>query len=137
MLVNDLVLKQHFPGVVSGKLSDFAGPIYFPLLLVSVAEVLRWAVRCRPWELPPVATLITALVVGVVFVLIKVWEPAADLYRPGVAAALWPPRALGSLALGHGVPPLRPITLYQDRWDLLGLVVLPVPWWVARQVNRG
>ncbi len=135
VLINDLVLKPYFPGSVSGKLSDFAGPIYFPLLLVSLAEAARWAARRRPWELPPSATAVTALVVGIVFALAKLWGPAADMYRPAVGAALWPPRALGSLVTGQGIPPLRPVTLYQDRWDLLGLVVLPIPWWVARRVN--
>lgn len=53
VIFNDRYLKVHHPGVVSGKLSDFAGLIYFPLFLASLIEVVRWAARHKPWMIPP------------------------------------------------------------------------------------
>ena len=51
VILNDRVLKPEMPGVVSGKLSDFAGLVYFPLFVVAVLEGLRWLVRRSDWEL--------------------------------------------------------------------------------------
>ncbi len=39
--LNDHVLKGLFPGLITGKLSDFAGLVFFPL-------VLEIALRARP-----------------------------------------------------------------------------------------
>ena len=47
LLVNDHVLKQAWPGVVTGKLSDFAGLVVAPLIL---AAVLAVAGLVRPVE---------------------------------------------------------------------------------------
>ena len=41
MIVNDRVLKVRYPSEVTGKLSDFAGLVFFPLFLVAAAEALR------------------------------------------------------------------------------------------------
>jgi hypothetical protein len=40
LIVNDHVLKHRFPGLVTGKLSDFAGLFFFPLLLVDAIGLL-------------------------------------------------------------------------------------------------
>ncbi len=39
LLLNDHVFKAVAPGLVTGKLSDIAGLVFFPLLLVAVAEL--------------------------------------------------------------------------------------------------
>lgn len=42
LIVNDFVLKAAWPGVVTGKLSDFAGLVFFPLLLaIPLGRVVR------------------------------------------------------------------------------------------------
>ena len=41
ILINDHALKGAFGNMVTGKLSDVAGVFLFPLLLLSVFEVLR------------------------------------------------------------------------------------------------
>ena len=48
LIVNDHVLKQRWPGLLSGKLSDLAGLVFLPLLIISVYELARAATR-RPW----------------------------------------------------------------------------------------
>ena len=63
--LNDFVLKPRAPGLVSGKLSDFAICFLLPVLLVSSWEWLRWLAR-RPAAPPSrlaiaVAVIVTAL----------------------------------------------------------------------------
>jgi hypothetical protein len=44
LVVNDWYLKgaQVLPGIVTGKLSDFAGLLFFPLLCTALADVALW-----------------------------------------------------------------------------------------------
>jgi hypothetical protein len=84
LVVNDHFFKTSpwFPRALSGKLSDFAGLFFFPILLVSIARV-AFAMRTRRavW----VASLSTALVFS-----------AIKLEAHANAAAVW---VLGSCAL--------------------------------------
>ncbi|MDW3177824.1 MAG: hypothetical protein R8J94_10575 [Acidimicrobiia bacterium] len=41
LLANDFVLKNAWPGVISGKLSDLAGMVFFPVVMTSLLHVLR------------------------------------------------------------------------------------------------
>jgi len=40
LVVNDHALKERFPGVVTGKVSDLAGMVVAPLVLVTVVDAL-------------------------------------------------------------------------------------------------
>ncbi len=134
VILNDRVFKARYPGVITGKLSDFAGLVYFPLFVVACLEGLRWLVRRRTWELTSRAVLMAVIVVGVVFALIKTWHPAGDLYRPAIGIVLWPVLAAGDLIRGGQLPGLHRVSLVEDRTDLVALVALWVPLWVSRQV---
>ena len=113
LVINDHVLKGRsiVPAVVTGKLSDFAGLFFFPVLLVTVAR----ASKLR-WVTPPRAALATMLA----FAAVKLATPVNALYAallgPAVmdpsdllalpcalAAALWMREApTPSRGLGHG-----------------------------------
>lgn len=134
VIFNDRVLKIHYPGVVSGKLSDFAGLVYFPLFLVAALELLRRLVRRSPWELTWHAVAVASVVVGVSFVLIKTWDPAGDAYRVGIGWALWVARIGPSLLADGEVPAQGDVGLVKDPWDLMALPMLLVPVHVARSV---
>jgi hypothetical protein len=134
VVVNDQLLKRTWPGLVSGKLSDFAGLVYFPLLLVALAEVGRRIALGTRWPLTPRAVVNATLVVGAAFVLIKTCSPAADAYRAIMGVLLWPGHALLELMGSRSIPPVRPVLLVEDPTDLVALVVLPVPISVARRV---
>jgi len=45
LVLNDRVLKERYGNAITGKLSDVAGIIFFPLLLISLAEVVRKVIR--------------------------------------------------------------------------------------------
>ena len=47
LLLNDHVLKQAFPSILTGKLSDFAGLFFFPFLLAVLVGLTGWGAK-RP-----------------------------------------------------------------------------------------
>ena len=111
--VNDHFFKGSglLPGWLTGKLSDFAGLAFFPLLLTAGADTLVWLVTkrvdfsLRRWKL---AVAIAAT--GLAFAALKI--------VPGAAGAL--DGVLG----GHTVA---------DPTDLVALGALAAAWWVGRR----
>lgn len=108
LVLNDHVLKQAWPGLVTGKLSDVAGLVFAPLLLAFPLAAVR--VR-RP---PAIAVAAT----GLGFVLTKSSETGAS-----VASDVW------SLT---GIP----TTIRADPTDLVALPALGLAWWIHARVRR-
>jgi hypothetical protein len=138
LLLNDHVLKAVAPGLLTGKLSDVAGLVFFPLLLVAIAE-LALAAAGRWHGRDP--RLITAAVgaTGLVFAAVKVLPGAEALYEQVLGLAQWPFRALAGLISGGSAAglPTR-VDLTRDATDLVALVALWVPMEVgARRAARG
>lgn len=111
LVINDHWLKQAYPGWITGKLSDVAGLVFFPLLI--------WALVHRGFVIGLVAT-------GVAFAAIKLWQPATDVGGWAFGIARWPLDALASWSL----PELHPASVVRDPTDLLALPALAVSWWV-------
>ena len=86
LLVNDHVLKRAFPGAVTGKLSDVAGPVVLAALLGAAARAAAPRLEAAAWW----AT-------GAAFVLVKA-VPAANAVVP-LAGVADPWDALGVIAL--------------------------------------
>jgi hypothetical protein len=125
LVVNDHVLKAAYPGVVTGKLSDFAGLVFFPLLLAAASE----QVGIRRGMTTVVAT---TLATAIAFASIKLSPAAGELYRVALAALQWPFRAAFALVAGDRVPAMGHVQLVADRTDLIALVALAVPIALAR-----
>jgi hypothetical protein len=89
LLVNDHVLKDAAVGtaldVVTGKLSDFAGLAFFPVLLFSLVELVT---RRAPASKRVVIG--SVLLTAIVFALTKTFAPAADAYRLAIAVLQYP-----------------------------------------------
>jgi hypothetical protein len=130
LVVNDHVLKSAAPNVVTGKLSDFAGLAFFPLLLAAAAEMLGVRGGMRTIVIATIAT-------GVVFASIKLSVAAGDVYRVGLAAMQWPLRAVAAIIAGAPLPGLSQVSLVRDPTDLVALVALVMPWMVARPRHGG
>lgn len=81
LLVNDHVLKDRWPGTFTGKLSDFAGLAFFPVLLVAVVESARWVLGTRTWSTSPAVAVVCSALTAAVFAAVKTWDATADLYR--------------------------------------------------------
>jgi hypothetical protein len=115
LVLNDHLLKHVFPGLVTGKLSDFAGLFFFPLFLVDLG---RWV---RPRD-PARLLLPCAIATAVVFAAVKTWTPAHDGYSFGLGLLQWPFRVLSALVRGVTLPTIRPTRLVMDATDLIALV---------------
>lgn len=135
VIVNDRVLKVHVPSTFTGKLSDFAGLVYFPLFVVAFVEGARWLVNRTRWELGRRSVIVVSVVSGAILVLIKTWGPAAEFYRSHLGVVLWPAYLPGDLMLGGGFPEIRRVGVVEDSSDLIALVALMVPAWVSGRVR--
>lgn len=109
LALNDHVLKQAYPGLVTGKLSDVAGLIVAPALLAVAVAALR--VRR--------SSVIAVVATGIGFSLVKTWQPATDL-----ANAWWDPTGM------------FPTNILRDPTDLLALPALFVALVAARRAAR-
>jgi hypothetical protein len=117
LVVNDHVLKARWPGPVTGKLSDVAGLVFFPLLLDALVAWLPAVRRAAPARRLPACVVATALV----FTAVKTWAPATGLYEVALGLVQWPFRV--AFALVRGEAPGGPVrvALVRDPTDLLAL----------------
>jgi hypothetical protein len=108
LVLNDHVLKRGhvLPGVLTGKLSDFAGLIVAPVLVMAALRVRGRAGRAA----------VFVSIYGM-FASIKLSRSAADLVEWVTART-----------------PL-PWKLWADPTDLVALLVLPAAWWLAAQIE--
>jgi hypothetical protein len=136
LIVNDHWAKARWPGLLTGKLSDFAGLVLMPVVLVATIEL----VARRP--LGARFALAVALCVGAVFALVKTWVPAAELYRECWGWLAHPIDAL--CAMGHWLAPATFVTapaqyrvsLARDPTDLVALPCVFVAVGLARARAR-
>lgn len=123
LLLNDQLLKRVWPGVISGKLSDFAGVLLLPVWLHALVEVGYQRVRGRAFSVAYAnrALAVCCAVSLLAFALPEVWPLAARAYSYGVAVARWPLRASWELCGGRHLPKLVPVRATADVTDLLAL----------------
>lgn len=130
LIVNDHVLKVRYPGWITGKLSDVAGMIVFPLL--AGALVTAVARRADPGRM--LAGCVAATAIG--FALVKLWAPATHACGLVLGALQWP-----FAALAHGASVgVAPVAIARDPSDLLALPFAAVALWLPRyrfQANPG
>lgn len=123
LALNDHWAKAKWPGVVTGKLSDVAGLLFFPLFLQAGWELLS-SLR-RPVTPSFRVARITTLLSALVFCAVKTFEPASLVYEWGLGLLRFPLEGAW-----------RPVTLTRDETDLLALPVLVVPWMLAKERAR-
>jgi hypothetical protein len=132
LLLNDHVLKGVAPGVVTGKLSDFAGLAFFPLLLVAGWE-LSLAASGR-WSRPSARSLSIAVTATASwFVLVKTTAPMAEATGAVIGAAQWLVSLLPHLIRGEAMPALGQTAIVVDSTDLVALMALAIPVWIGRR----
>jgi hypothetical protein len=126
LLLNDFVLKPFFPGPVSGILSDLAGMVFFPVFLVGIAELVAWTVPGRPLARPSWFVASTVFVAAS-FLVVKYTTIGHDFYAETLqpVAGLIAPVDLGTVGASS------------DPWDLLALLLTPLPIWLGRRYRMG
>jgi hypothetical protein len=139
LLLNDHVLKASHPGWLSGKLSDVAGLILLPFMLLAGWDLVHLVRPGLPAAGPRGALLFTVSVM-VAFAAVEIVPVGAELYQVGLGGAQWPFRALAALVATGPVPGLAPVQLTSDLSDLLtlpaALVVLAVRPWRGSSTDR-
>lgn len=108
--INDYILKDAFGNTLTGKLSDIAGVFLFPLLLLSVLELLTRSLVGRA------AIAWSIAVTGIGFAAVKLVAPVGDAYE-------W---VIGFLRLTAGGfrGDILPILVFRDPSDLWVLPIL-------------
>jgi hypothetical protein len=132
LVLNDHWWKRAHPSFVTGKLSDIAGLIFFPLLLQAIVEIGRARAGLR-WGPSRRALLVAIVATTLVFALAKTWPPMNALVRTGDAALRWPLRFVWSVAHHRAVPSLGSPALARDPSDLAALPAVLAGLWVGRR----
>jgi hypothetical protein len=127
LVVNDHWGKAYFANTLTGKLSDGAGLLFFPLLVISLLEG-AWAL----WSRQPQRVnrrLVTSAVAatGAAFAAVKLSAPIAELWSQLIGVGFHPIRVLLAVSNGAPMPDVAPVVVRADPWDLLALPVLVVP----------
>lgn len=131
LLVNDHLLKGAWPGWLTGKLSDFAGLVFFPLLLQALWEVAASAAGRSSLASGRVLALSIMFTLSA-FSAIQVSPAASEAYGWALGTAQWlVGSVLDALSGGSGVPLQRALNT-PDPTDLAALPVLAVPYLVGR-----
>lgn len=126
LIVNDRILKTALPGFVTGKLSDVAGLLFFPLLMVAVVELAvsalgRWSGPSPRW------ITLAVVVTGLGFAAVKLLPAGETVYEVALGAAQWPFLATGAILTGGSAPPFRAVALIRDPTDLVAIATLWIP----------
>lgn len=127
LVFNDAVLKIHWPGMISGKLSDFAVVLYFPFLVTATFALFSQPVRLLHARLrgrrPPGPGVLTRrrLLIGMAITTFAL--SAVNLSYTARDAYL---RLLDVLDVFRLMPHKGYVV---DASDLIGLTMLPVTWW--------
>lgn len=130
LLLNDHVLKGRFPGVITGKLSDVAGMVFFPLLLLGLWQLGRRAAG-KDWQSTAKSALYCALATALVFAATKVSDAAGSAYAYSLGALQWPFRVLLA-ALQGGRAAFGPVAHTVDPTDLLAVPFVFMAYVIAR-----
>ncbi len=131
LVLNDHYGKAAWPGPVTGKLSDVAGMVFFPLFLQGLVEVAQSATG-RAWG-PSRRALIGCIVATiVVFAAVKL-GPLEGLYEIGLGLLQWPFRALSAIAGGRAIPGFAPVDVVADWTDCIALPFALLPLTIRRR----
>lgn len=135
LIANDWIIKARWPGHVAGKLSDIAGMVFFPLLLVALAEIAAWAVG-RRWLATPRLFLIVAVTVALVFAATKTIGPVRHFDEQALGWLRWAPFAAArALTGGSSGEPVRP-TVVADATDVLCAPFALVAAWIGKKYRQ-
>lgn len=122
-VVNDHVLKPAHPGWLTGKLSDIAGLIFFPVLIAAVAELASPAARQHAGAILILAVAVT----GLTYVAMLLVPIGGDGYRWSIGIVQWPFRIAAAIAASAPLPAIAPVRFAADSTDLITLPALLVP----------
>ena len=126
LLVNDFYLKPHHPSALSGILSDLAGMVFFPILIVAFIE-FALALVPRSRLASPLWFAWSTVCVGAMFIVVKFSAVGEAAY----VAVVGPLTSLSVIT-----PGIDGSGVVSDPWDIMAFVTAPVPYLVGRTWRR-
>lgn len=132
---NDHWLKRTHPGIISGKLSDFAAALLVPLVVQASIELsVGWLSR-RP---PTVRVSNRALMAGVLAALVilalpEIWGPADTAYRMAGGALHYPLGCVWAWLRSSPLPSFQPAAATPDVTDLVALPMAGLAYFLGRR----
>jgi hypothetical protein len=132
LVANDHWLKSAYPGLLTGKLSDYAGLVLFPLLVAGLWELLSRPGKPVAMSTQRRALVVATIVTAVAFAAVKTLPQATQLYGQVIGMAQW--IAAGPLAVlrNGSFGPLRSATTLSDPGDLIALPAVLLPYWLSQ-----
>lgn len=130
---NDHVLKGWARGPLTGKLSDVASLVFFPVLATSIIEV---CVSRASTQMRRHMIALNALCTAAVMATINTLDKAAAAYQWGLGTAQWPLHAASAFMRGLTVPAIQPVSLTMDPTDLWTLPATFIALWIARSPQQ-
>jgi hypothetical protein len=130
LLVNDHLWKALSPGWATGKVSDFAGLAFFPLVLIGTFEVVLFA--AGRWNGPSrrLAVLASAATAAA-FTFVKLTEVGSSAWSLATGVVQWAPATAVGLLNGEQAQPLHGTLVVRDPTDLIALPFVMVGLWIA------
>jgi hypothetical protein len=135
LVLNDQLLKAAAPGWWTGKLSDVAGLVLFPVFLVAAWELLQVA-RRRPWHPSDRVAAVAAGATAAVFTLVELLPAGDAAYERALGLLQWPARVLVATVAGEDLPAVVPVVATADATDLLALPAVLVALALLRHRSR-
>ena len=130
LLINDWYAKREWPGMITGKLSDVAGLVFFPLLLVAAAEFLA-RLLSRPWLATTRTVLWVALAIGLLFAGTKCVGAVRTTDEAILGSLRWAPHAIAALVAGDEPGPIVRPHVAADLTDLLAVPFVLASVWIT------
>ena len=131
-ILNDHLFKSMWGNAITGKLSDIAGLVVFPLMLVATYE-LSCAFRRQAGTHLHLVLWLSLGFSALIMMMINISDWGAHLCRVGLGLLQWPFRCLWS----SSIVPVHQVHLTMDPTDLYTLGVLVIPYAiVSPQLNQ-
>jgi hypothetical protein len=123
LLINDHFFKPAAPGMLTGKLSDFAGLVFFPLFVVGCWELALSALG--RWRSPTHRSLVVAVLsTGAAFALVKTTPAGTAVFSWILGTSQWLAASAWAAAAGLPWPTLLPVAVVRDPSDLVAIPAL-------------
>lgn len=135
LIINDHLLKETYSNSFTGKISDFAGLVFFPLLLIALIEILYPLFNHSITQISGYTITRILLVVAIGYISIKSVQPFADLYSTILGVVELSAKALPKFVLGQPMGHFVPRRIIADPSDLIALPMLFVAWIIAGRVR--
>ena len=131
LLLNDHVLKRQAPSWITGKLSDVAGMVLLPLVLVALVELLR---RNKPATVQ--AFCIAAAITAAGFAAVKLVPAVADAYQSSLSWLRYGLTSLAQLVVAGEVAPRGNVSVADDPSDAAVIPFTLAAVWVGARTRR-